>query len=193
MTHPCCASGSSHSLWKRTLAEAFRQHPAIGALAFNRILNPPFLLSVSPSIRQSTSPTNDQKTTTAKLSHTAAMAEDRQPASVTEGADVEDENPVAKSAEDRKAQAALSKLDAKDDDDSTSKEVDRDAVNRAMNNLGGDASKTEKKEVKKIKVDAADVALLVDQLDLTKPKATDLLKAHDGDAVKAMRAYVAAN
>ncbi|OIW25940.1 hypothetical protein CONLIGDRAFT_513072 [Coniochaeta ligniaria NRRL 30616] len=112
------------------------------------------------------------------------MAEDRQPASVTEGADVEDENPVAKSAEDRKAQAALSKLDAKDDDDATSKEVDQDAVNRAMNNLGGDAGKTEKKEVKKIKVD---------ELDLTKPKATDLLKMHDGDAVKAMRAYVTAN
>lgn len=89
------------------------------------------------------------------------MAEDRQPASVTEGADVEDENPVAKSAEDRKAQAALSKLDAKDDDESTSKEVDQDAVNRAVNNLGGDAGKSEKKEVKKIKVDAADVALLV--------------------------------
>lgn len=89
------------------------------------------------------------------------MAEDRQPASISEGADVEDENPVAKSAEDRKAQAALSKLDAKDDDESTSKEVDQDAVNRAMNNLGGEVTKTEKKEIKKIKVDAADVALLV--------------------------------
>jgi hypothetical protein len=33
----------------------------------------------------------------------------------------------------------------------------------------------------------------VDELDLTKPKATDLLKAHDGDAVKAMRAYVSVN
>ena len=91
------------------------------------------------------------------------MAEERQPASVVEGADVEEEAPVAKSAEDRKAQAALSKLDAAKDDDASaaSKDVDQDAVNRAMNNLGGDAGKTEKKEVKKIKVDAADVALLV--------------------------------
>ena len=32
----------------------------------------------------------------------------------------------------------------------------------------------------------------VDELDLTKPKATELLKAHDGDAVKAMRAFVKA-
>lgn len=30
----------------------------------------------------------------------------------------------------------------------------------------------------------------VDELELTKTKATELLKAHDGDAVKAMRAYI---
>lgn len=89
------------------------------------------------------------------------MAEEPQPASVVEGADIEDENPVAKSAEDRKAQAALSKLDAKDDEESASKDVDQDAVNRAMTNLGGDAGKAEKKEIKKVKVDSADVALLV--------------------------------
>lgn len=89
------------------------------------------------------------------------MAEEPQPASIVEGADIEDENPVAKSAEDRKAHAALSKLDAKDDEEGASKDVDQDAVNRAMTNLGGDAGKAEKKEAKKIKVDAADVALLV--------------------------------
>lgn len=30
----------------------------------------------------------------------------------------------------------------------------------------------------------------VDQLEMTKVKATDLLKQHEGDAVKALRAYV---
>jgi hypothetical protein len=30
----------------------------------------------------------------------------------------------------------------------------------------------------------------VDELELPKPKATELLKAHDGDAVKALRAYL---
>lgn len=30
----------------------------------------------------------------------------------------------------------------------------------------------------------------VEQLELTKPKATELLKAHDGDAVKAMSAFI---
>ena len=30
----------------------------------------------------------------------------------------------------------------------------------------------------------------VDELELPKPKATELLKAHDGDAVKALKAYL---
>ncbi len=30
----------------------------------------------------------------------------------------------------------------------------------------------------------------VDELELTKAKATELLKTHDGDAVKALRAYI---
>lgn len=33
--------------------------------------------------------------------------------------------------------------------------------------------------------------LQVEQLDLTKTKATELLKAHDGDATKAIRAFIA--
>ena len=90
------------------------------------------------------------------------MAEDRQPADIVEGAtsgDVEDEvQPTAKSAEDRKAAAALSKLDARGDDEGASREVDQEAVNNAMSSLGGGAAK---KEVKTVKVDAADVKLLV--------------------------------
>ncbi|KAI0383578.1 hypothetical protein F5Y04DRAFT_278758 [Hypomontagnella monticulosa] len=115
-----------------------------------------------------------------------------QPRSVHEGAtgDVDEEvQTTAKSAEDRKAAAAMASLDSRGDDASTSgNAVDQDAVNRAVQGLGGGA--VEKKEVKKVKVDAADVALLVDELDLTKPKATELLKAHDGDAVKAMKAFI---
>jgi glycerol dehydrogenase-like iron-containing ADH family enzyme len=148
------------------------------------------------------------------------MAEDRQPADIVEGAtsgDVEDEvQPTAKSAEDRKAAAALSKLDARGDDEGASREVDQEAVNNAMSSLGGGAAK---KEVKAVKVDAADVKLLVssvptflssdgikdlfasltlspeqvDELELPKPKATELLKAHDGDAVKALKAYLQPN
>ncbi|KAL2165375.1 hypothetical protein VTH06DRAFT_673 [Thermothelomyces fergusii] len=120
------------------------------------------------------------------------MAEDRQPADIVEGAtaDVEDEvQPAAKSAEDRKAAAALSKLDdTRADDEAAAREVDQEAVKNAVNALGGGAAP--KKETKVVKVDAADVKLLVDELELPKTKATELLKAHDGDAVKAMKAYL---
>lgn len=94
-----------------------------------------------------------------------------QPPNVVEGAttgDIDEEVPiVAKSAEERKAAAALSALDQKDDD-SAGKDVDQEAVRKAMDRLAvsagvnGSAAKTETKVVKKVvKVDAADVALLV--------------------------------
>ena len=96
------------------------------------------------------------------------MAEERQPPAIVEGAtagDVEDEvTSTAKSADDRKAAAALAKLDAPrgDDDAGPSKDVDQEGLKSAMNRLGGAAKKPEeKKEVKKVKVEAADVALLV--------------------------------
>jgi len=102
------------------------------------------------------------------------MADPQSP-TIAEGAttgDVEDEIPqAAKSAEDRKAAAALSALDAPREDDSTStKDVDQEAVKKAMDRLAGttaaavEVKKKEeaKKEVKKaVKVDPADVALVV--------------------------------
>ena len=105
---------------------------------------------------------------------TLEMAE-TQPPTVVEGAttgDVDDEIPVAaKSAEDRKAAAALSSLDApREDESANTKDVDQEAVRKAMERLGGSASTNgaaakkddEKKVVKKaVKVDPADVTLLV--------------------------------
>lgn len=102
------------------------------------------------------------------------MAE-TQPPTIVEGAttgDVDDEIPVAaKSAEDRKAAAALSSLDAPREDESAStKDVDQEAVRKAMERLGGSSGTNgtaakkgeEKKVVKKtVKVDPADVTLLV--------------------------------
>jgi hypothetical protein len=97
-----------------------------------------------------------------------------QPPKVVEGAtpgDVEDEvADVPKNAEDRKAAAALSSLDSREDDSATGKDVDQEAVRKAMSRLAGPSAATaelkntasEKKEVKKvIKVDQADVALVV--------------------------------
>ncbi|KAF8856574.1 hypothetical protein BDZ45DRAFT_745330 [Acephala macrosclerotiorum] len=128
---------------------------------------------------------------------------DPQPPNAVEGAttgDIDEEVPIAaKSAEDRKAAAALSTLDNRDDDSAGTKDVDQEAVRKAMERLGGAtetngtvAKKDETKVVKKaVKVDPADVTLLVEELELTKMRATDLLKAHDGDAAKALRAYIA--
>ena len=96
-----------------------------------------------------------------------------QPPSVHEGADIDDEAPaLPKSAEDRKAAAALSSVSARDDDSTEpAKEVDQEALGRAMKNLdvsGGvkpatvakeDAVRDKKKAA--VKVDQADVALLV--------------------------------
>ncbi|KAK8046245.1 hypothetical protein PG996_014309 [Apiospora saccharicola] len=117
-----------------------------------------------------------------------------QPPNLHEGAttgDVEDEVQAAKSAEDRKAAAAMASMGANGADDAGSAAVDQEAASQAMKSLSGEAKKPDAAVQKKVKVDAADVTLLVDQLDLTKPKATELLKAHDGDAVKAMKAAIA--
>lgn len=110
------------------------------------------------------------------------MAEEKQPPGVVEGAttgDVEDEmlDDKAKSAEDRKAAAALSKLDARDDDVAGSASVDQEGLSKAMNKLSV-AKTADKTALNKVKVDAADVALLVS----SKPPAHSLPRvgAKDG-------------
>lgn len=100
------------------------------------------------------------------------MAEHREPPAIVEGAttaDVEDEvEQTAKSAEDRKAAAAMAALDARDED-TANKNVDQEAVSKAMSQLKTDSNV--KKDVKKaVKVDAADVALLVSGLNMKKKK-----------------------
>ncbi|GIZ39538.1 hypothetical protein CKM354_000291900 [Cercospora kikuchii] len=127
------------------------------------------------------------------------MAEEPQPSNVQEGADAPDVLPA--SNEDRKAAAALSSLDAPSEDVKPKKETDLKALNEAMKALmpaakpKETASSTTKKDEapkKVVKVDAADVALLVEQLDLNKTKATELLRAHDADVLKAIKAWVTA-
>ena len=93
-----------------------------------------------------------------------------QPSNVQEGADAPDVLPA--NAEDRKAAQAMSSLDNRaTESDAPKKEVDLKALNDAMKNLGvaqeqksSSASATKKTEAAKkplIKVDQADVALLV--------------------------------
>ncbi|KAF2436988.1 hypothetical protein EJ08DRAFT_577717 [Tothia fuscella] len=110
-----------------------------------------------------------------------------QPSNIAEGASEEPALPT--NAEDRKAAAALSSLDANAEEE-TGKDVDTEALGAAMKNL--DVKEGKKAELAKVKVEAVDVTLLVEQLELTKFKATELLRQNDGDAVKAMSAYVTA-
>ena len=124
-----------------------------------------------------------------------------QPPTVQEGA-AEPHAPTG-TADDRKAAAALSSLDAQEDSGVT-KEVDGKALDKAVKGLSIKDTKADEK--KNVKIELADVNLLVcasmeqvllmtddaqiKELDLSKQKATDLLKAYDGSAVKAMTAYV---
>lgn len=113
-------------------------------------------------------------------------------------------------AEDRKAAAALNSLNAnemsQENGETANKQpsaADQEALGKAMSRLEiasgvskkkDDPKKAEaKKEVevkKKIKVAAEDVAFLVDELELSKVKATELLRSHDGDATLAIKAYI---
>lgn len=91
------------------------------------------------------------------------MASEPQPDSIHEGAS--DPHAPNATAEDRKAAAALNSLDAPDDDGTGKKDVDTKALGDAMKNLsvgeknGSVAPVAEKK--KAVKVDAADISLLV--------------------------------
>ena len=140
------------------------------------------------------------------------MAE-KQPSTATEGMD--DQAPPPASGEDRKTAAAMNALESRaadnnEDGPKLSKQVDSEALSKAISRLeiaqgSGKATiedpneeRRKKKEEEqkererraKIKVDQADVGVLVEELDLTKGKATDLLRAHEGDVVKAVRAFV---
>ncbi len=132
---------------------------------------------------------------------TASKMAEPQPPNFQEGADPPDVLPA--NAEDRKAAAAMSSLESANVESATvpKKEVDVKALTDAMKMLeagsGGISSKrkeTKKKEEEKkevlIKVDAADVNFVMDQCDMSKVKATDLLRQHEADVSKALMAWV---
>jgi hypothetical protein len=91
------------------------------------------------------------------------MAEEKQPADVHEGSSTPP--PPTGSKEDQKAAAALSNLDTTADDDSTSKkDVDTEALGKAMKNLDvkdGQKKAPAQEPRKTVKVSPADVTLLV--------------------------------
>ncbi|KAK4181343.1 hypothetical protein QBC36DRAFT_107755 [Triangularia setosa] len=115
-----------------------------------------------------------------------------QPPTIHEGAtdDIETTTKPPASAEDRKAAAALSNLDSSSADNNDSAQVDKAAATNALNSVSEKKALVEVPAKSKVKVDAGDVALLVAELEVTKARATELLKQHDGDAVKTIRAFL---
>ncbi|KAF2643420.1 hypothetical protein P280DRAFT_394814 [Massarina eburnea CBS 473.64] len=112
-----------------------------------------------------------------------------QPAAIQEGA-AEPHAPTG-SAEDRKAAAALSSLDAptQDDDAAGKKNVDSKALGEAMKGLSvKEHAGDEKKKV--VKIEASDVSLLASELEIPKQKATDLLRASDGNVLQAISSFI---
>lgn len=106
----------------------------------------------------------------------------------------EQENPTVKagSKDDAKAAAALSSLDVRGEDADISKPGDAAALAGAMKDLKVDGSSEAKTKAapKKIKIDAKDVSFVVEHCDINKAKATDLLRANEGNLLGALSAYV---
>lgn len=119
-----------------------------------------------------------------------------QPSSAKAGSAAADaeENPTLKagSKDDAKAAAALSSLDARGDDADGSKPADSAALTGAMKDLKVDGSSEAKTKAapKKVKIDAKDVTLIVEHCEINKVKATELLRANDGNLLEALSAYV---
>ena len=130
-----------------------------------------------------------------------------------EAANDEEPSQLPANAEDRKAAAALDALQAnemsQDSTATTSKQpsaADQAALGEAMSRLeiasGKSAAKKKESEKKseeskkddvpkkKVKIVSEDVNWLMEELDLTKSKATELLRAHEGDAMNAAKEFI---
>ena len=125
-------------------------------------------------------------------------------------ADDETAAALPNNAEDRKAAAALNSLNAnamsqEGGETSSNKQpsaTDQEALNKAMSRLevvnGGakkegkkeESSKAEEPKKAKVKLSAEDVAFLVEELDLSKFKATELLKGSEGDVGRAVGLFL---
>ncbi|KAI5244110.1 hypothetical protein E4T47_03830 [Aureobasidium subglaciale] len=107
-----------------------------------------------------------------------------QPSQIQEG----DQAPSAIPGVAKSETAALESLSSTNN--SSSATTSTAALGKAMKNL--DIKDTGKVDVKNIKVDMTDVVLLADNLDVSRARATELLKSNDADPVKAMRAWFTA-
>ncbi|TIA50452.1 hypothetical protein D6C77_09225 [Aureobasidium pullulans] len=109
-----------------------------------------------------------------------------QPSQIQEG----DQAPSAVPASNKSEAAALNSLDRQATETKTTNSKSAAALGDAMKGLN--LSGVGHSELKNVKVELADVVLLADNLDVSRARATELLKASDADPVKAMRAWMSA-
>ncbi|CAD6499728.1 BgTH12-03836 [Blumeria graminis f. sp. triticale] len=121
----------------------------------------------------------------------------KQESEVDTSGDMEEEKSVSKSAEDRKAAAALSSIEREDEDSNNAKDIDHEAVRKAMERLDdGNSNGVVQRKVdsnnlaKSVKYAPADINLIVEELELSKSKANELLRLNDGDLEKALRQFI---
>ncbi|EEP77634.1 predicted protein [Uncinocarpus reesii 1704] len=116
-------------------------------------------------------------------------------AAATDDADVQQGTSLPSKADQEALGKAMNRLEALAS--AAGKAASSDAAGQAATGAGkkepsAPEKKGEEKAIKKpaIKIKVDDVSLLVEQLDLTKPKAIELLKAHEGDTTKVIRAFI---
>ncbi|KAJ5731354.1 uncharacterized protein N7483_005862 [Penicillium malachiteum] len=106
------------------------------------------------------------------------------------------ERSLPTNAEDRKAAAALLSLNqnaigAEASPTGGPSGAEQEALGKAMSRLETSGHQRNDPAAKKVvKIMSADVEFLVDQLEVHKNKATELLRLHDGDVVLAMKAFI---
>ncbi|KAF8475993.1 hypothetical protein BDZ91DRAFT_710712 [Kalaharituber pfeilii] len=110
--------------------------------------------------------------------------------------------PVPTNAEDLKRQKALSAMESTSivaDDSaapsSSTSTANPEALGAALGSItaAAAAAAPPKPATSAVKIKAEDVALVMDQFELTKPKATDALRRNGGDIIVTLRALVTAS
>jgi len=104
--------------------------------------------------------------------------------------------PVPTNAEDAKRFKAMASVESNtttsdDDPTTTTADVDQEALGKAMADLSGPAAmNTTVKAGPALKVNQEDVALIVEEMEVTKVKATELLRANGGSVSETLKLMV---
>ncbi|KAL7268972.1 hypothetical protein RUND412_008383 [Rhizina undulata] len=104
-----------------------------------------------------------------------------------------DERPLPSNAEDAKRVKAMEAVESNDSDAGGVTQVSAEALGKAMQDLSVSKPSAGPKATSVAKVNAADVTLIVEEMEISKVKATDVLRSCGGDVSKALRTLLARN